>query len=149
MGKTRVKIMKNLVFTIITITVFASCTWSNMIEFDVRRQCIVADDAIGNLWISEQGENDIDYIDFELKPNHKPVKEFYLEKIDTNYYARGANAELYPSACFHLRSNSVYRIEHRQYFDMPYGKIYVFTDSLGRVYDYKHVSEVADSTNLW
>ena len=47
MGKTRVKIMKNLVFTIITITVFASCTWSNMIEFDVRRQCIVADDAIG------------------------------------------------------------------------------------------------------
>lgn len=105
--------MKNLVFTIITITVFASCTWSNMIEFDVRRQCIVADDAIGNLWISEQGENDIDYIDFELKPNHKPVKEFYLEKIDTNYYARGANAELYPSACFHLRSNSVYRIEHR------------------------------------
>lgn len=32
---------------------------------------------------------------------------------------------------------------------MPYGKIYVFTDSLGRVYDYKHVSEVADSTNLW
>ena len=72
--------MKNLVFTIITIIVFASCTWSNMIEFDVRRQCIVADDAIGNLWISEQGENDIDYIDFELKPNHKPVKEFYLEK---------------------------------------------------------------------